>query len=93
MADLRVLEKNGYEELVGVHSAISTTALDIKALWTAVGDGDTEAAALVLFEAGFGEDGEEPTDVKDVLVISTPDGRIGDRYRIWIKMKKSKAVR
>jgi hypothetical protein len=89
MADLKIIEKNGYEELDDAQNAISSKDLDIKALWKAVADGDTEAAALVLFEAGFGEDGEEPADVKDVIVMSTPDSRLGDRYRVWIRMVES----
>lgn len=89
MADLKILEKNGYEELDDAQKAIAAGDLNIKALWKAVADGDTEAAALALFEAGFGQDGEEPSDVKDVIVMSTPDDRLGDRYRVWIRMTES----
>lgn len=89
MADLKILEKNGYEELDDVQSAVEEKALDMKALWKAVGEADTEAAALILFEAGFGLEGEGPSDVKDVIVVSMPDDRLGDRYRIWIKMSEA----
>jgi hypothetical protein len=85
MADLKILKKNGYEEPEGVEAAIKDGALDIKALWVAVGQGDTARAALILFEAGFGEDGEEVEHIKDVVVVSVPDDILGEHYRIWIK--------
>ena len=85
MADLKILKKDGYVELDGVQGAISSRDLDLEALWAAVGRGDTDGTALVLFEAGFGRDGEEPADIKDVIVLAVPDDRMGSRHRIWVR--------
>jgi hypothetical protein len=88
MADFKVLERAGYEEL-DVQEQIDE-GMDIGKLWAAVGRGDTTEAAIVLMEAGFlGAPfyEEDVEDVEDVVVVSVPDDRLGDRYRIWIKLK------
>jgi len=87
MADLKVLEKDGWEELDDVESAITEGALDIRKLWASVGQGDTAQAALTLFEAGFDLDDAEVEGVKDVTIISTPDDILGQHYRIWVKLR------
>lgn len=86
MADLKILEKDGNEELEGVEDAIKDGSLDIKKLWTAVAQADTAQAAIILFEAGFDLDDVEVEDVTDVTVVSTPDDILGEHYRIWVKI-------
>jgi hypothetical protein len=88
MPDLKILEKHGYEELDDVEAAIKDGALNIDALWAAVGQGDTPQAALVLFEAGFDLEDVELGDIRDVTVIATPDDILGKHYRIWVKITK-----
>jgi hypothetical protein len=88
MADLKVLEKDGWEELDDVEDAIKQGALDIKKLWASVGQADTAQAALTLFEAGFDLDDVEVEDVKDVSIISIPDDILGEHYRIWVKLRR-----
>lgn len=85
MPDLKILEKDGYVELEDVMGAIKEGALNIKKLWALCGKGDTEEAALTLFEGGFGEDGEEPGHIRNIIVISQPDDMNGEFYRIWLK--------
>jgi len=86
MVDLTVLEKDGWDELNNVEDAIKDGALDIKRLWTSVGQGDTAQAAIIIFEAGFFLEDAEVEDIKDVTVVSVPDDILGDRYRIWVKV-------
>ena len=88
MADFKITEKDGYEELENVQAAIQDRSLDIKALWALIGQGDTDQAAITLFEAGFEIDEEEVEDIKDIVVISTPDDIGGESYRIWIRLNE-----
>ena len=89
MADLKILEKSGYEELEDVEGAIRDGGFDIEALWRAVGQADTALAAGILYRAGFDLDAEEVEQVKDVVVVSVPDDILGEHYRIWIKVTES----
>ena len=89
MSDFKILEKDGNVELEGVHQAIADRSLDISKLWSTVGQGDTAQAAIILFEAGFemGED-VQIEDVRNVIIVSTPNDIHGQFYRIWVKLRQ-----
>ncbi len=89
MADLKITEKDGYEELEYVQESIKSGDLDVQALWKLIGHGDTDAAVQMLWEAGFDIDEEELEggEIEDVRIVSTPDDVLGIFYRIWIKLE------
>lgn len=88
MADLKILRRDGYQELSGIQDAIRNGSLKIRDLWQAVGQGDTDRGALILFEAGFGKEDDLSENIRDIVVVSVPDDIHGEFYRIWVKRKK-----
>ncbi len=88
MADLKITERDDYEELENVQDAIADGGLDIDALWKLVATKDIDEAAKMLYEAGFEIDEEEVESgaIDDVKIVSTPDDVLGDFYRIWIRL-------
>lgn len=83
MADIKILKKDGWEELGEVVEAIVSRDLDIKSLWNAAARRDTKAAELALIEAGY--------DLKGSLtgfrVIAIPDDIRGESFRVWVKYR------
>lgn len=83
MADVKILKKDGWEELVEVSEAIIYRELDIDSLWRAAAQEDTRAAELALLEAGY--------DLKGSLtgfrVIAIPDDIRGESFRVWVKYR------
>lgn len=90
MPDLKILEKDGYEEVEAVNAAIKDGGLDIKALWTAVARGDTDQAAIILFEAGLDVGEQEVEGIRDVVLVCVPDSVLGEFYRVWVKLVEHK---
>jgi hypothetical protein len=92
MADFKILKKEGYQELEGVEEAVKDGSLKIEDLWSMIGMGETDEAAILLFEAGLDVVGEEEEgtnveDVTDIVLISLPDDILGEHYRIWMKLR------
>jgi hypothetical protein len=83
MSDVKILKKEGWEELNGVVEAIVEGSLDIDALWRAAGHGDVPTAQQALLDAGYDLEGT----VKGVRVIALPDDIRGEIYRVWVKYK------
>ncbi len=81
MADLKILEADGWDELPQIHTAISQGTLDIQALWTAVSAGDGEEAIRLLAAAGYQLD----DDITTVTMVSLPNDIQGAFYRVWVQ--------
>jgi hypothetical protein len=81
MSDVKILKKEGWEELDEVVEAITEGSLQIDALWSASGQGDVPTAQQVLLDAGYDLEGT----VKGIRVIALPDDIRGEIYRVWVK--------
>ena len=83
MADVKILKKDGWEELGEVFEAIIERELNIDSLWRAAAQGDTKMAELVLLEAGYDLKGS----LTGLRVIAIPDDIRGESFRVWVKYK------
>lgn len=83
MSDVKILKKDGWEELGDIAAAIMDRALDITALWNAAGRMDVEAAQQLLLDAGYDLKGT----VKKFRLIAIPDDIRGESFRIWVNYR------
>jgi hypothetical protein len=81
-------KKDGWIELEDVRGAILDGDLDLKALWQAVGQGDTAQSAIEIFKGGWDLDEAQVEDVLNVDIVAVPDDILGEFYRIWVHLKK-----
>lgn len=86
MPDLMIREEDGWEELQDVEGAATSGALDVDALWAAVGQGNAEEAADMVMDAGWAFD--ESEKVVGVRMVAVPDDMLGRLRRIWVKTEK-----
>jgi len=80
--DLKILEKDGWEELEDFYDA----KVDRDELWTLVGAGRFVEATSLLYDAGY--DFEEDTNI-EIWMIATPDDIVGKIYRVWVLEKEA----
>jgi hypothetical protein len=81
--DLVIREDDGWEELDDFQRALADAppGWGLSPLWRALGQGQYDAAVVLLEELGFEFSGE----VKTVKLIAEPDDMLGDSYRIWVR--------
>jgi len=81
VADLALLEDDGFVELEDLDAEVRAGAFDPEELWELVAAGDHERARELLEQAGW-ED--LPLYPCEVVVMRVPDEGAGERLRAWV---------